>query len=143
MLVLHRQHISLATCFGLDWAALASKLAYVPGRTKLLNNAPLPLCLTLLCFHFSLLPPPPPAAPRHGMYLFTSLFLRTQKRLWTGVKAWKELTETWLQTPFTEIDAGVLEKHVTMYQRTCHQAVKGLPSNPVAKRLKARSSCGG
>lgn len=62
-----------------------------------------------------------------------------QKRLWTGVKAWKELTETWLQTPFTEIDASILEKHVTLYQRTCHQAVKGLPSNPVAKRLKASS----
>lgn len=61
-----------------------------------------------------------------------------QKRMWTGVKAWKELTETWLQTPFTEIDAAILEKNVTMYQRTCHQAVKGLPSNPVAKRLKAR-----
>ncbi|CAN0189615.1 unnamed protein product, partial [Ectocarpus sp. 13 AM-2016] len=58
------------------------------------------------------------------------------KRLWTGVKAWKELTETWLLTPFTEIDASTLEKHVTLYQRTCHQAVKGLPSNPVAKRLK-------
>lgn len=54
------------------------------------------------------------------------------------MKAWKELTETWLQTPFTEIDAAVLEKHVTLYQRTCHQAVKGLPSNPVAKRLKVR-----
>lgn len=58
--------------------------------------------------------------------------------MWTGVKAWKELTETWLQTPFTEIDAAILEKNVTMYQRLCHQAVKGLPSNPVAKRLKAR-----
>lgn len=58
--------------------------------------------------------------------------------MWTGVKAWKELTETWLQTPFTEIDSAILEKNVTTYQRTCHQAVKGLPSNPVAKRLKAR-----
>ncbi|CAM9108105.1 unnamed protein product, partial [Hapterophycus canaliculatus] len=59
--------------------------------------------------------------------------LTLKKRLWTGVKAWGELTETWLQTPFTEIDASILEKHVTQYQRTCHQAVKGLPSNPVAK----------
>lgn len=54
------------------------------------------------------------------------------------MKAWTELTETWLQTPFTEIDAGILEKNVTLYQRMCHQAIKGLPSNPVAKRLKAR-----
>ncbi|CAM9316624.1 unnamed protein product, partial [Sphacelaria rigidula] len=62
--------------------------------------------------------------------------LTLKKKMWTGVKAWKELTETWLQTPFTEIDAAILEKNVTMYQRLCHQAVKGLPSNPVAKRLK-------
>ena len=126
---------ALTTCFGLDWAALASNLACVPGHTKLLNNASLPHAYSLSFFSV--------APARYGMHLFTSLSWRSQKRLWTGVKAWKELTETWLQTPFTEIDAGVLEKHVTMYQRTCHQAVKGLPSNPVAKRLKARTSRGG
>lgn len=78
-----------------------------------------------------------PSPVRHGVFL-PPQSPSQQKRLWTGVKAWKELTESWLQTPFTEIDAAVLEKHVTLYQRTCHQAVKGLPSNPVAKRLKAR-----
>ncbi|CAM9277540.1 unnamed protein product [Ascophyllum nodosum] len=62
--------------------------------------------------------------------------LNLKKRLWTGVGAWRELTSTWLKAPFTEIDAAVLEKNVMTYQRICHQAVKGLPSNPVAKRLK-------
>lgn len=61
-----------------------------------------------------------------------------QKRLWTGVHSWKEMTETWLQTPFTEIDAATLEKNVTTYQKTCYQAVKGLPNNQVAKKLKVR-----
>lgn len=57
--------------------------------------------------------------------------------------SWKELTETWLQTPFTEIDASTLEKNVASYQKTCYQAVKGLPNNPVAKKLKVRMVLGG
>ncbi|CAM9163466.1 unnamed protein product, partial [Choristocarpus tenellus] len=62
--------------------------------------------------------------------------LTLKKRVWTGVKEWKELTENWLISPFKEIDASLLEKYVSQYNRTTHQAAKGLPNNPVAKRLK-------
>lgn len=62
--------------------------------------------------------------------------LNLKLRLWRGIKEWGALTASWVVTPLSEIDATELETHVQTYNKTVHQASKGLPGNPVVPKLK-------
>ncbi|KAJ8609534.1 hypothetical protein CTAYLR_006022 [Chrysophaeum taylorii] len=62
--------------------------------------------------------------------------LNLKLRLWRGMKEWGKLTALWVTTPLADIDAGQLEIHVQAYNKTVHQAMKGLPGNPVVPKLK-------
>lgn len=62
--------------------------------------------------------------------------LNLKLRLWRGMKEWGSLTASWVVTPLSDIDATELETHVQAYNKTVHQANKGLPGNPVVPKLK-------
>jgi dynein heavy chain len=59
-----------------------------------------------------------------------------KKRLWSGVKEWADMSQSWVDAAFEEVDAVAMEKQISVYAKIGFQATKQLPGNPVGAKLK-------
>lgn len=57
-------------------------------------------------------------------------------KLWSGLHQWQNLTVTYSDTVFDNIDVGVIGKQVQMYVKVAYQAQKQLPGNEAAELLQ-------
>ncbi|KAF1334344.1 Dynein heavy chain, partial [Globisporangium splendens] len=57
-------------------------------------------------------------------------------KLWGGLATWQELTVTYLDTSFDNIDVAAIGKHVQMYVKVAYQAQKQLLGNEAADLLQ-------
>ena len=64
--------------------------------------------------------------------------LKLNMNLWNGVREWEVITKQWESTALKDVDSDMLEKKVTIFNRTCSQAIKGLANNPVGPSLKQK-----
>jgi len=56
--------------------------------------------------------------------------------MWRSLKEWEELTAKWVKTQFSQIDAPSIEKEAIKFAKISSRVEKGLPSNPIATKLK-------
>jgi dynein heavy chain len=64
--------------------------------------------------------------------------LNVKLKLWRAVKEWGEISVQWESSELKAIDQAALEKKVMQMKKTCNQASKTLPSNPVGPQLAGK-----
>lgn len=66
--------------------------------------------------------------------------LTVKLKLWRAVRSWSELSSSWCDTVFAEVDAAGILLEVEKYMKTALQAERGLPGNLVAPSLRDKVS---
>lgn len=66
--------------------------------------------------------------------------LTIKLKLWNAVQEWETSVGQWEATELRTIDQAALEKKVMQMKKTCNQATKNLPSNPVGPALFSKVS---
>ncbi|KAJ3111652.1 Dynein heavy chain 6, axonemal [Phlyctochytrium bullatum] len=77
-----------------------------------------------------------PAAPSNGELEETKAEVELKSTLWSSLREWNALTETWKSIPFDSLSPEDISAQMTVFLKVVYNLDKGLPPNEVVPKLK-------
>jgi dynein heavy chain len=63
--------------------------------------------------------------------------MNLKSKFWHALNSFSDLTKSWTDTPFADVDTATLEREVQQYYKTSIQSERGLPGNMAVPKLRA------
>ncbi|KAJ1555299.1 Dynein heavy chain 6, axonemal, partial [Nowakowskiella sp. JEL0078] len=80
---------------------------------------------------------PPTAALKVGELEETKTEVELKRTLWTSLREWEIITESWRNMPFDSLNTEDINTQIATYLKIVYNLDKGLPPNDVVPNLKA------